>query len=156
MRRVKSATANAHAERNITRGSMMRDRPNSEVSRNCLKKRDVRARKRMLAKGELNSTRYGTTAGEKQFGSDAKAYHLAQRIMQQPVAMTEAHVKKLHGESTDAVKSCWIVSKLTGNNRVELLRLGDWKRTVQERANAHKRLGMLKLDTASILTGGEK
>lgn len=65
-------------KRRLARALALAARPLSEISNNAKTKRDTRKRAQMVKSGELSPRRWGSLAGQRQFGSEAKAHHLEQ------------------------------------------------------------------------------
>lgn len=70
--------AEKNRKKRIARAEALAARPLSEISNNAKTKRDTRIRAKMVAKGEMSRTRWGSSAGQRQFGSEAKPHHRAQ------------------------------------------------------------------------------
>lgn len=85
-----SAATEANKHRRINRKSAERDRPDSQVSENCLKKRRERARNDTPMK-----RRNAREAGEIQFGEKAKGWHLHQRENGLATALTPKEFHKM-------------------------------------------------------------
>lgn len=97
-RKERTENAQKRHTRNQVRQAEMALRPDSQVSANCLKKREKRDRARAVKKNGISNSTFGTVAGQRQFGENAKGYHIQQKMLGLKRALTPAYVAQLKSE----------------------------------------------------------
>lgn len=92
-----SATTDAHKQARISRQSRLQDRPDNEVSANCLKHREKRRRLRAYRKDVKAGLKFvgsPSELGERQFGDTAAGWHIHQRDNGLATALTPEEFRK--------------------------------------------------------------